>query len=136
MIARIKNNKSPMIFEDGKQVRDFIYVKDVAKANYLALERMDKRGIYNIGTGMPTSIYDVSNNIINMLDVDINPVITNTFRIGDTRHDYANIDKVNKELKFKPEYSITDGLKKLIEWSETKNAKDLFEKAESERKIL
>lgn len=135
-LCRMKNNKPPIIYEDGKQVRDFIFVKDIAEANLLAVEKAQKTGVYNIGTGIPTSIIEIAEMITGILGVDIEPIITQEYRIGDTRHDFSDISKAERELGFKPKWELKDGLKELVEWSETEEALDMFERADEERKIL
>jgi dTDP-L-rhamnose 4-epimerase len=131
--SRIKNNNPPIIFEDGRQLRDFIYVEDVARANLLALES-EMEGVYNVGTGKATSILEVANTLIELFDSKVEPKITGEFRVGDNRHDFADISKIKRELKFEPRYSLKQGLKKFVEWGKTREAIDMFEKAEKERK--
>ena len=131
--SRIKNNNSPVVFEDGNQVRDFIDVRDVVEANILALNS-DKSGVYNVGTEKPTSILNVAETLIEIFDSDMNVKITEEFRPGDNRHDFADISKIRKELGFKPKYSFKEGMEKLVGWGETKKAIDMFDKAEKERK--
>lgn len=135
-LCRIKNDKPPIIYEDGKQTRDFIFVKDIAEANLLALEKAETTGVYNIGTGISTGIAEIAKIISEILDVGVEPVITQEYRIGDTRHDLANISKAERELGFRPKWNLKEGLKELIEWSETREAIDMFERADNERKIL
>jgi dTDP-L-rhamnose 4-epimerase len=131
--SRIKNKNPPIIFEDGNQLRDFIYVEDIARANLLALES-DKEGVYNVGTGKATSILEVAKTLIEFFDSKVEPKITREFRVGDNRHDFADISKIKRELKFEPRYSLKQGLKKFVEWGETQEAIDMFEKAEEERR--
>ena len=131
-ISRIKNGQQPIIFEDGNQVRDFVYVKDVAEANLLAIEK-DASGIFNIGSGTPTSIHTMAQLVARKLDSKIQSQITNEFRVGDTRSDFADISKAKKDLGFKPKWNVDQGLEKLIEWSETEKPKDLFDQTTKER---
>jgi dTDP-L-rhamnose 4-epimerase len=135
-LCRMKNNKPPVVFEDGKQLRDFVFVKDIAEANLLALEKAEETNVYNIGTGVPTSIIGIARVIKEILGVDLEPVITREFRIGDTRHDSADISKAEREIGFRPKWKLKEGLEELVKWSETNEAKDKFEFAEQERKIL
>ena len=131
--SRIKNNNPPIIFEDGSQLRDFIYVEDVAKANLFALEG-DKNGVYNIGTGKPVSILEIAKTLIKIFDSNVKPKITQEFRIGDNRHDFADISKIKRDFNFNPKWGLKKGLEKLVEWGETQEAMDMFEKAEEERR--
>lgn len=131
--SRIKNNNQPIIFEDGKQIRDFIYVEDVARANLLALES-DKEGVYNVGTGKPSSVLEVAKTLIKLFNSNIEPKITEEFRIGDNRHDFADISKIRRELGFEPRYDLKRGLEKFVKWGEDQEAIDMFEEAERERR--
>jgi len=133
-LSRIKNNKPPIIFEDGKQLRDFIYVEDVARANALALEKAKKTDVYNVGTGKMTSILDTTRIMIDIMGSSIQPEVTGEFRVGDNRHDFSDISKIKKDIGFEPKVSLKEGFKKLVEWGETEKAIDKFEIAEKERK--
>ncbi|MFH1328188.1 MAG: GDP-mannose 4,6-dehydratase [Candidatus Bathyarchaeota archaeon] len=122
-----------MVFEDGKQTRDFIFVEDVATANLQGV-KSNKTGVYNVGTGKSNSVLGIAENLIDMHDSKVKPKITNEFRAGDNRHDFADISKIKKDLNFKPKWSLKTGLQKLLEWSEEKDAVDMFEIAEKQRK--
>jgi len=132
-LSLLKNRKPPVIYEDGNQLRDFVYVEDIARANLLALER-DATGVYNIGSGVGTRIRDIADALINVLGINIQPTITQEFRVGDTRCDFADISKAKREFGFSPQWTLRRGLEKLVEWGQQEYAEDLFEKAERERK--
>ncbi|MEM3449944.1 MAG: GDP-mannose 4,6-dehydratase [Thermoproteota archaeon] len=121
-LSRIKNKNPPIIFEDGRQMRDFVYVEDVAKANLLALES-EKEGVFNVGTGMPSSILEVAETLIGFFNSNVEPKITEEFRIGDNRHDFADITKIRRELGFEPNYDLKQGLKKFVKWGENQKQK-------------
>ncbi|MDD2679587.1 MAG: GDP-mannose 4,6-dehydratase [Candidatus Omnitrophica bacterium] len=134
-LSRVKNNKSPLIFEDGRQSRDFIHVSDIVEANMLALR--DKKADYdsfNVGTGTPHSILEVAQKIIQLYGKKITPEVLNKFRAGDIRHCYADINKIRSKLGFTPKKSFTQGMQELIEWSESQEAVDLTQKAQGELK--
>jgi dTDP-L-rhamnose 4-epimerase len=133
-MSRIKNGNQPIIYEDGKQVRDFVYVEDIARANLMALEKADSVDVFNVGTGKPTSILEVAETLIEIYDANIEPKITQEFRFGDNRHDFADITKIRKKLGWEPKWSLKRGFEKLVEWGETEEAVDMFEKAELERR--
>ena len=131
--SRILNNNPPYIFEDGNQTRDFIHVKDVAKANLNALEhnRADYQAV-NIGTGKPISIKELAETLTKLYNKpNLQPYISNKYRKGDIRHCYADTQKMHKLLDFKPQTSLKEGLAELEEWARTHGwgAVDLFEKA-------
>ncbi len=134
-LSRVKNSHPPLIFEDGEQTRDFIYVSDVVDANILAMKK--KSGDYdcfNVGTGEPHSILEIARIIINLYNKDLKPEILQKYRMGDIRHCYADISKISKKLGFRPKVSFTEGMKKLIEWSREKQAYDLADKVTAELK--
>jgi len=132
-LSRLKNNNQPIVYEDGEQIRDFIYVEDIAQANLLAIEKAEKTDIYNVGTGEQTNLIKIVSSFSNLLGKNIQPSIINEFRAGDNRHDYADISKIQKDLGFKPKWKIDQGFEKLIEWADKQNAVDKFEQAEKER---
>ncbi len=117
-ICRLLNGKPPYIFEDGGQLRDFVYVKDVAEANILALERRAcDYQVINIGTSKPISILRLAKEITAILKVDIEPHVTYKYRKGDIRHCFADISKAEKLLDWRPRTAIREGLRRLIEWA-------------------
>jgi len=126
------------IFEDGNQTRDFIHVKDVAKANLLALEHNNADyQVINIGTGKPITIKNLAETLTKLYQKpNLKPHISNEYRKGDIRHCYADTTKAQKQLNFKPSVNLQDGLKELTKWAETHGwgAVDLFEKALKELK--
>ena len=136
-LSRIKNNNPPIIFEDGKQSRDFIYVEDIARANLMALET-EKFIVdaFNVGTGERISILEIAQMLIELCGKDLEPRITQEFRSGDNRHDFADITNIQKTLGWRPKWKLKEGMEKLVEWSQTQEAIDMFEEAEKERKIV
>jgi len=139
--SRILNSKPPYVFEDGKQTRDFVHVRDVARANLLALER--KSADYmavNVGSGSPISIADLAKLLIQIYGAKLTPYISNRYRKGDIRHCYADLTRAKKYLGYNPTVSLSEGLKELADWARTQGwgAVDLFEKAmqELEKKRL
>ncbi len=131
--SRIKNNNSPIVYEDGKQTRDFIYVEDIARANLLFLENFDGIDSFNVGTGNPVNILKIAETLIKLHDVDIEPKITEEFRVGDIRHAFGDVSKIKKKLGFVAKTSLKEGFEKLIEWSQAQKAVDKFEQSEEER---
>ena len=130
--SRIKNGKSPVIYEDGLQTRDFIDVRDIVDASILAMEKEQADYKYfNVGTGKPTSINQVAKTLIDLYGKDLELDITNQFRAGDIRHCYANIGRIEK-LGFKPKIDLRSGLRNLTEWGAEKEAIDKVKEANLE----
>jgi len=131
--ARIKNNNSPMIFEDGLQSRDFISVHDIAEANLLAMKSSNADyEVFNVGTGMPTSILDIARTLAKLYNKDIHPEIASKYRAGDIRHCFADISKIKSKLGFQPKTSFEAGMRELVAWGEKEEASDGFENAYGE----
>lgn len=134
-LSRVKNNKVPLLFEDAMQTRDFIYVSDIVEANILAMIKEEADyDFFNVATGIRHTILDIAKVIISLYKKDLTPLILNKFRSGDIRHCFGDISKISQRLGFKPKVSFEDGMKRLIEWSESQNAHDLTQKAQLELK--
>jgi dTDP-L-rhamnose 4-epimerase len=133
--SRIKNGNPPLIFEDGNQVRDFIHVSDIARANKLAIEREDANmEAINIGTGTPTSINEVADALIELYgqESDLKPEIAGEFRAGDIRHAYADTTKAEHLLGFEADVEFRNGLQELVQWARAQDSMDLFDSAYEE----
>jgi dTDP-L-rhamnose 4-epimerase len=132
-LSRIKNSQPPVIFEDGKQLRDYIFIEDAIRFLVSSLESRTE-GAFNLGTGRPTSVKEIADILIKETGSTIEPQITSEFRLGDNRHDFADMSKTARETGFSARWEIRKGLKKLVEWGETKEAKDVFDQSEKIRK--
>lgn len=128
--SRLLNGKAPVIFEDGRQMRDFVNVRDIVQANVLALSSSGADGkALNVGSGQPVNIAQVAHEIARMLGSDIEPKIAGTYRAGDIRHCYAEISKISQALGYKPEVSFREGMAELVVWLESQRADDRTEEA-------
>jgi UDP-glucose 4-epimerase len=115
-LESLRKGKPLVIYGDGKQSRDFLYVADATKACMLALQRENCSGkTFNIGTGSQVSINEVAKILIKLLDKSKSKVIHAYERKGDIRESYADTTRAKKELGFKCDYSITEGLKEMVE---------------------
>jgi len=114
-IERIRDGKPPVIFGDGSQTRDFVYVSDVLKAFILAVESEVAVGrVFNVASGVPTSISDLARLVIDLCGVrDVEPVHAGE-RQGDIRNSYADINEARTCLGFEPQVSLREGLSTLI----------------------
>ena len=111
-----------VVFGDGKQTRDFIYVKDVVKANLLVAESRKANGrVFNVATGRQTSILELATKIIEITGTT-SSIIFDKPRPGDIRHSLADISEI-KKLGFEPEWSLEEGLKKTVEWYQAQGLK-------------
>ncbi|MCX5686549.1 MAG: SDR family NAD(P)-dependent oxidoreductase [Candidatus Omnitrophica bacterium] len=130
--SRIKNNNPPLIYEDGMQTRDFVYVTDVVEACLLAMSsgKCDY-GYFNVGTGNAATINKVAETLVKLYGKNFPLNVTNQYRVGDIRHCYADITKL-KNAGYKPKVSLKEGLGELVEWGRSAEAKDLTAKADLE----
>lgn len=131
--SRLLNGNSPLIFEDGEQKRDFVHVKDVARACVAALEISAADGeVFNVGSGNSYTINQIAGSLANVMKVDIQPIISGKYRVGDIRHCFSDISKSKELLNFSPQVGLEQGLTELADWLKEQTAEDNFEKAGSE----
>ncbi|KPU27311.1 UDP-glucose 4-epimerase [Caloranaerobacter sp. TR13] len=113
-IDLILNKKNPIIYGDGMQTRDFIFVDDVIEANILAMERGNNE-ILNIGSGVEISINDLIDMLKKILHTQIEPLY-NSERKGDIKHSFFNINRAYKRIGWKPKYSLYNGLIRTVDF--------------------
>ncbi|MBI4389426.1 MAG: SDR family NAD(P)-dependent oxidoreductase [Nitrospinae bacterium] len=130
--SAVKNDKPPLIYEDGLQKRDFIHVRDLVRGKLLLLEApAADYGVFNIGTGKPSSILDLADALISLSGKELRPNVIRKFRSGDIRDCYADISKIEK-LGYIPQISLREGLRDLMEWGERQHAVSKVEIAHQE----
>jgi len=114
-IGKMLNKEQPIVFGDGKQTRDFVYVNDIVNANMLAMKSKIHGKIANIGTGEETSLLELLGTLNNILGENLKPKFKSE-RTGDVKYSYADISVANYLLKYKPTTSLENGLKETIKW--------------------
>jgi dTDP-L-rhamnose 4-epimerase len=113
----IRNNKSINIFEDGKESRDFVYIDDVVQATALGIEKAEANNqIFNVGSGVATTVLEVAQSLIRNYNIDVPVQVTGNYRVGDIRHNVADISKIQKLLGFSPAINFQEGLKRFTDW--------------------
>ena len=123
--SRLLNQRAPLVFEDGRQMRDFVSVHDVVQANILAMERPEADGMaLNVGSGRPVSIQQVATVLGDALGTEVVAEITGKYRAGDIRHCFADISKAMRVLGYKPKISFADGIRELVLWLKQQTAVD------------
>jgi len=132
--SRFLNDKPPLIFEDGLQQRDFVSVKDVARACRLALERPEAAGYaVNIGSGRSYTVREVAERVARAMGKEhIEPQVTGKYRVGDIRHCYSDISLARQILGYEPQTTLEDGLDELVGWLGEQQAADRVEQAGAE----
>jgi dTDP-L-rhamnose 4-epimerase len=128
--SRLLNDRPPLIFEDGHQTRDFIDVRDIARACHLAIaaDGADGRTL-NVGGGVPVSILEVARVIAGGLGKSIEPEVVNQYRAGDIRHCYADTRLAEELLGFRAEIPFARGMEDLLAWLEGQEASDTVDAA-------
>ncbi len=115
--SRLLNGQPPAVFEDGGQLRDFVHVSDVVQACQLAMKLPAADGrAFNVGTGQPHSVLNVATLLARELGVDLAPEIRGQYRVGDIRHCFADIRRIQQELGYAPRVAFEDGLRELVAW--------------------
>jgi dTDP-L-rhamnose 4-epimerase len=134
--TQIKNGNGINIFEDGKETRDFVYIDDVVDATILGIEKEEANNeVFNVGTGVATDVISVATNLIKNYGVEVPVAVSGNYRLGDIRHNYADLTKINAKLGFSPKYSFEEGLKEFTNWVNTQEVeKDNYQKSIDEMK--
>ena len=115
--TRILNNNCINIFEDGQESRDFIFIDDVVDATVLAIEDTKLQSCsLNVGSGVSTTVLEVADSLKTLFNSKVDIKITGNFRLGDIRHNRADISKIKKILGFSPKVSFESGLKQYVDW--------------------
>lgn len=132
--SRLLNGRPPLVFEDGRQQRDFVHVGDIAAACQLALEKREITGeVFNIGSGEPRTILSIAHDLAGVMGrPDISPHVIGKYRAGDIRHCFADIRKSRAQLGFAPQVAFADGLAELADWLSDQAAEDSVERATRE----
>jgi UDP-glucose 4-epimerase len=113
--GKMLSGEQVVINGDGDQTRDFVYVGDCARANYLALTIAHQPGIYNLGWGRPTSINEIFSTLAKITGYAL-PVQHGPAKVGETRHIYLDASKVKKEFGWAPTVTLEEGLEKTVDY--------------------
>ena len=135
--TRILNDLPPVVYEDGQQLRDYVYVGDVADANILVMERPEADyEIFNVGTGTSVTVLEFLELMGEAFGKPVEPRIAGAYRFGDVRSVRCDNSKL-RSLGWEPRTSLSETLKKYVEWiHEQGEVRDYFSEAEAEMKRL
>lgn len=115
--TRIKNHNGINIFEDGRETRDFVYIDDVVDATILGLEVPEANGhVFNIGTGVATDVLTVAKTLCEKYGIEVPITISGNYRLGDIRHNYADITLARTILGFEPKWDFSQGIEQFANW--------------------
>jgi len=121
----VRAGKGLSIFEDGHESRDFVYVDDVVDATAACLDP-SIRGVHtlNVGSGVRTSVLEVANAVRRHFESDVPVQVTGAYRVGDIRHNAADISRISALTGFVPRWAFAQGLGRFLAWAQTQGASD------------
>jgi len=123
--TRILNGNDIDIYEDGEESRDFVFINDVVDATVLALEKEDaNHQIFNVGSGVATTVSQVANSLKEFYNSNVNISISGKFRLGDIRHNYADLSKIKAAIGFSPKFDFNSGISEFVKWVKTQEVKE------------
>jgi dTDP-L-rhamnose 4-epimerase len=115
--TRIRNGQEINIFEDGLESRDFVYIDDVVQATIAGIEATDDlHDVFNVGSGVATSVSAVADLLQDLMGVRVQTKISRQFRMGDIRHNVADLARIRFVLGYTPKIEFSTGLKRFVEW--------------------
>lgn len=134
--TRVRMDKHLPIFEDGLETRDFVHVSDVAGAFLAALTKEEAPNtIINVGTGEFTTVIDIASQLTRAFGKEPNIQVTAQYRVGDIRHNCADITRLKDILNYIPKVSLEEGMKRFVDWVNTQPLpEDKLDKANQELK--
>lgn len=134
--TQIKNGNNINIFEDGLESRDFVYIDDVADATILGLEVPEAAyHSFNIGADLPVNVLTVAKTLIQNYNANVEVKVSGNYRLGDIRHNYADITLAKKILGYKPQVSFNEGIRHFCNWVNTQEVQeDKYEESIEEMK--
>jgi dTDP-L-rhamnose 4-epimerase len=132
--ARLLNGRRPLIFEDGRQLRDFVHVRDVAHAIQLALDHPGAPGrVFNVASGRAATVGEIATRLAHALGrPELTPEITGRHRVGDIRHCIADLTAIRDRLGYVPAVPLEHGLEELTRWLAGQVCEDRVEQAGAE----
>lgn len=118
---RIMHGLEPVVYEDGGQLRDYVNVRDVARANVLALE-MDEAdfGVFNVGGGRAVTVLEFARIMLDVLGSKLESRVSGEFRLGDTRHTISDISRMRR-LGWEPEIRVEQNVREYVDWLQTQS---------------
>lgn len=115
--TQIKNGNDLNIFEDGLESRDFVFIEDVVKATILGIEKEEADfEVFNVGFGKGTSVIEVAETLIKLYNSNVAIKVSGNFRLGDIRHNFADLTKIKEKLGFVPDFDFQTGVKEFTNW--------------------
>jgi dTDP-L-rhamnose 4-epimerase len=134
--TRIRLGLSLPVFEDGLETRDFVHVEDVATAILRCIDQPQRSGVtLNVGSGIPASIMAVARMLQQIMNSAIEPEVTGQYRVGDIRHNFADVSRLEAVTGFRPAISLETGMRRFAVWvADQPVPQDLLDHANAELK--
>ncbi|MBN2597975.1 MAG: NAD-dependent epimerase/dehydratase family protein [Marinifilaceae bacterium] len=115
--TQIRNGNGIQIFEDGTETRDFVFIDDIVNATILGIEKEEANNeVFNVGTGVAIDVLTVAKILIESYNIDVPITITGQFRLGDIRHNFADMKKIQNLLGFIPKVQFKEGISQFTAW--------------------
>ncbi len=121
---RILEGKPPLIFGDGQQTMDFVYVEDIARANVLAMQSDVTDDVFNVASGVETSLNDLANALLKVMGSDLKPEYGPARKVNPVSRRLADTSSAKKRLGFEATIDVEEGLRRLVDWWKSEKAKD------------
>lgn len=119
-MERIEAGQPPLIFGDGKQTMDFVYIDDVARSNILALQSDKSDNVYNVASGVETSLNDLAYALLRVMGSNMKPEYGPERKVNPVSRRLADTTAAEKDLGFKAEVDLDEGLRRLVNWWQQK----------------
>lgn len=123
-ITRILRHEFPVIYGNGKQTRDFSYVKDVVQANIRAMES-NATGVFNVAYCKRIDLIELASQIMDITGITV-PLVFDPPRTGDVRDSLADISRAQEAFRYNPEYTVRSGLEETVAWFRAQQGEDFF----------
>lgn len=114
-LRNVVQGMPPVIFGDGRQTRDFVYVDDAVEAFILAIQKENAKGTYNVGSGKAVSIIELATMVLRVVGKEEMRPVYAPPRPGDVMESHANISRAERELGYRPKVALEEGLRKMLE---------------------
>lgn len=124
-LARIRRGKSINIFEDGLESRDFIFIDDVVAVTAKGVEfETPLVDVFNVGSGITSDVLSIANTLQKLIGKSVPTEVSGQFRLGDIRHNVADLTKVRTVLGFEPSVSFQEGLRQFVVWAQSEQIQE------------
>jgi UDP-glucose 4-epimerase len=123
-MERIAEGKSPIIFGDGSQTMDFVYIEDVARSNILAAKADVSDQVFNVASGAETSLLELAQAMLKVMRSDVPVEFREERKVNAVRRRLADVKQADEKLGFRAEVGVEEGLKRLVSWWQSLKAED------------